>query len=422
MPTLKSGKTVALVEWNWMGHHPTYFRKLLIGFHSCGARVLAMCPESAIPEMKDWLESQPNGNELTAAVDFIPVRLFGERGGRVPKFIRKREQGWRTFGQISSRIKQWENHTGHKVSLVFFSTIYDSNFENFRYASRLFRHPWSGIYLHARAFRLPGSPLPYQTRLPCPDKIFTLPSMSSVCVIDEGAVAPMTELSGGQPVFEFPDVTECAVEAPLEGTTLSGKLKHFANGRKIVVCMGHLQKTKGLLELCRAARDPQLQHVCFFFGGEVIWTGMTRQEVQIVLTTWEQSPNVLTHLARLSDATMNAIMVTADVVFAAYTNFPNSSNIMTKAARFERPIIVSDGFLMAERVRLYRTGKIVPEGDVPAIVAAIRDLTAETPKPNPGFHDFYQRHSDETLLNVLSQVLQVNEELSPKPSNRSQSC
>jgi hypothetical protein len=407
--TMNERPTVALVDWHWTGHHPTYFRKLLLGFHACGARVLAMCPASAIPEMTDWLQSQPNAHDLAAAVEFIPARLFGERM-RLPQFLRARDQGRRIFGGISSNLKQWERRTGNQVSLVFFATIYDFNFENFHYAGKVFSYPWSGIYLHARSFRLPGTPMPYVNRMPCPEKIFTVASMSSVCVIDEGAVTPMEKLSGGKPVFEFPDITDCTIEEPLTGATLAGKLKRFANGRPIVACLGHLQKTKGIYELCLAARDPRLHDVCFFFGGEVNWAEISREEITTIRTTWEQAPNVMTYLASISDATMNAAMVTSDVVFAAYTNFPNSSNVMTKAARFNRPIIVSDGFLMAERVRLHGTGRIVPEGDVPAIVAAILELAAVKPQPVSGYEAFYEKHSEETLLQVLEKVLRTNQQ------------
>jgi hypothetical protein len=46
-------KTVALIDWNWLGHHPMYFRMLLKGFRDCGARILAICIEKAIEETRE---------------------------------------------------------------------------------------------------------------------------------------------------------------------------------------------------------------------------------------------------------------------------------------------------------------------------------------------------------------------------------
>lgn len=398
-------KTVALADWNWMGHHPMYFRMLLKGFRDCGARILAICTEKAIEETKEWLAREPNSEGLLDGVDFLPIRYFCERQ-RLPHAIRGWEQGRRTFGSLSAGIKQWENKTKNSVDLVFFATIYDHQFENFRHARSVFHYPWSGIYLHARAFRLPGTRTPGWGTFPCPEKIFPLNDMSSICMLDEGVIRPMQELCGDKPVFEFPDITDCSVETTKGTCTLANKIKDFAAGRKIVVCLGHLIKTKGIYELCLAAKDPQLDNVCFFFGGEVVWTDMNAAEIHTIQSTWEQCPNVLTHLTRISsDAVMNEVILTADAVFAAYSNFPNSSNIMTKSAQFETPIIVSDGFLMAERVRKHHTGTIVPEGNIAAITHAIRSLLDQPANRQNGYRDYSQNHSEEKMIRVLARVL-----------------
>jgi hypothetical protein len=331
-------------------------------------------------------------------------RYFHPRS-RLPLFLRKHDQALRVFGGLEKSLRRWEKEHGALIDLVFFSTIYDFEFENLDCAKPWFSRPWSGIYLHARAFRMPGSPMPYFNRLPCPEKIFTHPSMSSVCLIDEGAVEPMQALTKGKPTFEFPDITGTEIEQPMDGDTLAGKLQRFAHGRKTVVCLGHLQKTKGLLELCHVACAPKSENICFFFGGEVSWSDFTQDEIRFIQTTWEQCPNVLTHLARLSDATMNALIRTSDVVFAAYTNFPNSSNIMTKAAMLERPLVVSDGYLMAERVKKYKLGACVPEGSVPDLIKQIRHLCDHGGDPNANYQGYYAKHSPAALQAALTKVI-----------------
>ncbi len=57
--------------------------------------------------------------------------------------------------------------------------------------------------------------------------------------------------------------------------------------------------------------------------------------------------------------------------------------MLTKAAVFKKPVVVSDGFLMAERVRVYRMGENVPEGDVSAFhseLLLIRCRKADAPR------------------------------------------
>lgn len=391
-------KTVALVDWNWKGHHPIWFLKLIEGFVAAGTRVAAFCPPEAMEEVK----------RATMGLEHVTVgsSLYAQPRRRLPGFLRARDHARRVFGTLEKSLQQWENNNGTRIDLVFFSTIYDFEFENFNVAKPWFSRPWSGIYLHARSFRMPGTAMPYVNRLPCPEKIFTQTSMSSVCLIDEGAVEPMQALTKGKPAFEFPDITGTEIELPLDGNNLAGKLRSFAKGRKIVVCLGHLQKTKGLVELCQVARDSRAADICFFFGGEVNWNDMTSEEIHLIKSTWEQSPNVLTYLVRLlNDATINSLIQTADVVFAAYTNFPNSSNMMTKAAFLERPLVVSDGYLMAERVRKYRLGAIVPEGSTEDIMRQILHLCEHGGDPEADYRGYYANHSPEALRSVLQKVV-----------------
>lgn len=388
--------TIALVDWNWMGHHPTYFKSLLAGFLEAGCRVAAFCPKEGHAEISRITED----NEFAS----VSICRYVHPKKRLPRVIRSRENAWRIFGVLEKSLRAWEARHGHKIDLVFFSTIHDFQFDNFHLAKRWFKRPWSGIYLHARAFRMPGSPMPYFNQLPCPEKIFHHPSLSSVCLIDEGAVEFMKALTNGKPAFEFPDMTGTDIEPPSENT-ITGKLLHFANGRKIVVSLGYLQKSKGLIELCQAAQDPRCADVCFFFAGEVNWGDFSTDEAAGVRSTWEKQPNVLTHLTRISDATMNALVQASDIVFAAYTDFPNSSNMMSKAALVHRPLIVSDGYLMAERVRKYRLGTIVPEGSVPDIVAQIRHLCEHGGQPDADYNGYFANHSTEALNAALAKVI-----------------
>jgi glycosyltransferase involved in cell wall biosynthesis len=77
------------------------------------------------------------------------------------------------------------------------------------------------------------------------------------------------------------------------------------------------------------------------------------------------------------DAAFNGILQASDVVFAGYHDFPHSSNIMGKAAEFRKPIIVSDGYLMAERVRRYGSGEVVPQKNPAALTAALHRILAD---------------------------------------------
>jgi hypothetical protein len=107
---------------------------------------------------------------------------------------------------------------------------------------------------------------------------------------------------------------------------------------------------------------------------------------------------------------MNSVMSACDIVHAAYLDFPHSSNIMTKAALVGRPLIVSEGYLMAERVRRFRMGEVVPQGDAGALAGAItritRDPGAWMAANRPLWADYLREHSFERLQDVFGGLLE----------------
>jgi hypothetical protein len=258
---------------------------------------------------------------------------------------------------------------------------------------------------------MPGAPIPYVGGLPCPEKIFTLPSLHSAAVLDEGAVKPMQALAPGRRVVAFPDFADVRLPPPDDPAWgLARKIRDFGRGRPVVSLVGHLQRTKGLMEFTRMAQDESLRGLFFFLGGEVNWMDVSADTREMLLRAWEQSPNVFAHLQHLDDErALNAVISASDVIFAAYTNFPNSSNILTKAAFFERPVVVSDGYLMAERTRAYRLGEVVAEGDLGAIRASLLRLSGVDPasaKPPPGrWQEYRAAHSYERLAEAFAELL-----------------
>jgi hypothetical protein len=374
-------RRVALIDWWWSGHHPTYFTHFAAALAEAGAEVVPFCPDPAhFTENLAALRLPPSvGCRILAVQRTLPPTWSGRR---LPGWLRGKANATSVFSRLAGQLRAWERANSRKIDLVFFACIYDGTFEEFRFAERFFGFPWSGLYLHARSFRMPGSAIPSTGRLPCPERIFSSPNMRSVGVLDEGAVGPLGFIAGGKPVLVFPDITDRRCPPPGGASWgLSQKMLKMAAGRPVVCLVGHLMWTKGVEEFTSLALRPDMKDVFFFLGGAISWAEITPSQKAWMQQAWEQAPNIYAHLERLSEQTLNTLLCSSDVVFAAYRSFPNSSNILVKAAIFEKPVVVSDGFLMAERVRAYRMGEVVPEGDVPALAAAIKRVLA------PGYRD-----------------------------------
>ena len=106
----------------------------------------------------------------------------------------------------------------------------------------------------------------------------------------------------------------------------------------------------------------------------------------------------------------NAVVQICDVLYAAYENFQTSSNLLTKAALFEKPIIASDDYCIGERVRNYQLGYTVKESDVMGCVLILQRLHQESSRGclsiKPDFEGYRQKHSLAQLRTALQTSLQ----------------
>ena len=390
-----------------MGHHPTYFTEFAAAMARADAEVVPLCanPEDFNNRISEVAEDHALRSRISMA-----EHVNGPRPSKFrPARWRKQVEAFIFFRGLSKRLRAWERRNNRKIDLVFFACIYDWQFEKFHNVASTFPFRCSGLYLHARSFRMPGSPLPYFGIMPCPEKIFGSPQMHSVGILDEGIRDPVSEVIGGKPVFVFPDITDGNLPSGDFPEGFGGKLKALAAGRPIVSLTGHLQWTKGIDVFTQAASHPALRDIFFFLGGEVMWRDISPELRKALESAWEGLPNLYAHLKHLPEKTMNSVVVASDVMVATYRQFPNSSNALTKAALFERPIVVSEGYLMAERVRKYGLGEVVPEGDVEALVAAIQKMV----KPEYYNHlrsqarweDYRQAHSVDRLNKVFRELV-----------------
>ena len=98
-------------------------------------------------------------------------------------------------------------------------------------------------------------------------------------------------------------------------------------------------------------------------------------EQALALLKQRQPANLYIHADYLPDETVfNSIIAASDVIFAVYRDFYRSSNMLSKAAYFEKPILVADRCLMGERVTNYEIGLAVPADHSESIQAGLASL------------------------------------------------
>ncbi|MEI7911048.1 MAG: hypothetical protein WCK77_15540 [Verrucomicrobiota bacterium] len=403
--------SVAVIEWNWVGHHPTYFSHMVLAFEEQGCNVLAICtePEQAHKSIEELRQHYNLGPRAKGVSEFRQLILPTQRLTRILRgSIGAIDLTIRRFRAIEAIAKRWQHESGKTLDLIFYACIYDWDFQWFRYAKPFLSFPWSGLYLHAWSFRMPGRPHPKTKRLPCPEQIFSGPLCRGVTILDE-AVTIRFAAATSKPVSVMPDMIDCRLPQVAQWP-LAQRLKQWAKGRPIVGLFGYLQPSKGMVPLLLASQDPRLSHVCFAFGGEIEWPLFSSEERRTICDTLSNGQNTWNHLMQIRDGEpMNSLLSSSDILCASYLDFPHSSNIMTKAALLQKPLIVSDGYLMAERVRNFRMGEVIQQGDGEALVAAILKLTDDSAtwiaKTQPRWTDYLHEHSYERLIQTVREIL-----------------
>jgi glycosyltransferase involved in cell wall biosynthesis len=408
--TMSPQPVVALVEWNWSGHHPTYFAHFVLSLEELGYRVLAICSrqDEARYELEHLRGSRANSLPAFRQSVFLQVPRTCRSFFPLLR-LRRLHQSIFHFIKIDRLVRDWERSSRTAVQLLFYACIYDWDFLDFRFARPFLRIPWSGLYLHARSLRMPGSIVPVLKRPAEPERIFSGRNFKSVAILDEGITRQVAQLVK-RPVVVFPDLTDQRLTATEAETGLATKLRAFAGNHRVVGLFGHLHQTKGITIFAKMVSSHRWDDIRFAVAGEITWTDFSeeaRAEIEAMLT---DNPSVWSHLVRIPDGPrFNGLLGACDILFAAYLNFPHSSNILTKAALLRKPVIVSDGYLMAERVRSFRLGVIIPEGDAKAAAAAIRKLSADplgwVAQNSPDWTGYLKQHSFETLKIAFSEVL-----------------
>jgi glycosyltransferase involved in cell wall biosynthesis len=405
-------QAVGLVDWNWAGHHPTYFSYFQLALEELGLDVLAVCPNP--------IEAEATANETRQAAGangsdrgrttFATLRAASRRfHGLRPARIGAIDWTIRHFRGIEQQAQECAAKVGRKADAIFYACMYDRDFQWVHTVQPFLHVPWVGLYLHATSYRTPVRLPPGTNRLPQPERMFGGRLCKAVGILDEGIVKQVSD-SIGKPVVVFPDLTDERQPASPAAVLLASRLKHFADGRPIVGLVGYLQPSKGLLPLLLASQDPRLSKVCFAFAGEVPWPLFSSQECRTISDVLSNRPNTWNHLMRIPDEEqLNSLLAACDILYAAYIDFPHSSGIVTKAALLKRPIIVSDGYLMAERVRHFKLGEVVPQSNVDALVAAILKITRNPStwiaENQPQWPDFMREHSFERLKDSFRELL-----------------
>ncbi|WP_019503771.1 glycosyltransferase [Pleurocapsa sp. PCC 7319] len=399
-------KTIALIEDNWGGHRPTYlkiFTKTLLEF---GHQVIVFCPEPK--ELSEWIIQ----NSCLHPERLYSFKFQKPEPSSFPvlqiRLILNAVNCWRN---VKKSIQYVSLKIGNSPDLVFFPWLdsYLAPYLTHHLIDTIFPYQWSGLYFHPRHLRLRQKfwsicrgPLREHAMLKsahCP----------AIAVLDEGISEKLQSKIGGKSVITFPDFTDTS--PPDFNFPIIQQIKEQAQGKKIIGLLGSQSKRKGLLTLLEVAQQMAQEEYFFVFAGRLAEQTFTVQELTNIQNFVNSGQsNCFFYFESIPDGTaFNTLVNICDILFAAYEKFPHSSNMLTKAAISEKPIIVSKKFCMAERIEKFKLGLSINEGDVDQCIEAIEDLCYQEEMNNrnlqPHFEDYRSLHSTAQLKSAFQKIL-----------------
>lgn len=391
--------TIALVDGFDSGHHLTYVRLFTRSLLAQGHRVMALLPDPAA--LETWV-----AEELGSHRDQLALHPF--RHARAPSPFWRLRTLWSPLAawhHAARSVAAVERSSGWRADLVFFCWLDDyivgvSPLCRFALPT-LFRRPWSGLFFHPWHLRAPAAEdvTPYAVST----GILRARNCRRVAVLDEG-VTDQLQRRIDKPVICFPDLTD--ERLPEQESERVRQLRAAVRGRKVIGLFGELSRRKGVAPFLKAAALARDRDWVFLLAGalgEAQLRSYFPDEREFVESALQgDGRNVIVLRERIEDEReFNAVIAQCDVLFAAYETFGHSSNMVAKAAAFQKPMLVSPGYCMAERVARFRLGLAVDPHDTAAVVDELATLLdAEALARRVGASDFdgYQREHSLTAL------------------------
>ncbi len=285
-----------------------------------------------------------------------------------PRFLR--------VDEFYDRLRYLRKQCKWKVALMFnmYMDMYPIRSEDWDVFLKSNDLPWSGIRFVPTAGAEEG--------------YYQLPSLAGMCFLDQRICDDYQRLLPLKSFEYLPDITDNTL--PAQPTELLSEIMRKAGMRKIVFLGGTLGGSKNLecwYQLI-ARMDPTQWY--FVQIGELFEDTLTDKDLCELNKIKACCPeNLFIKQMYLPDeAQFNEIINCSDVIFAVYRNFSISSNMLGKAAAFNKPILVAHGRLMGERVLQYGIGKTVAENDVLGMEMALSDLVHTHPLRHDNFEAY----------------------------------
>lgn len=370
---------IAVIDCSVSGHRETYYKAYTRTWAKLGNEVLLIAPQES-----DTGDVATFSKIMTRSLLPLPVGKPIKKKLVVLKNALIRLQN---LAVIRQQLKEFH------PDLVYFPCLDDilPTLAPLFIFDWLLPYSWSGLLVQSA---LPS----YKPWMPDVRPFLRSRHCLGIGVLNEYSIDALKPFQPSiQRLPDFADLSD-----PSNEYIINKALEEDVRGRKVIALLGSIATRKGISLLLSVIPFLPEEEYFFLIAGK---SSLGRTQ-NIQLYEFEETrTNCLFDIERIPDeSSFNGLVAASDVIFAVYRNFTGSSNLLTKAAAFGKPVIVSQGGCMGKRVAEYGMGAVIPENDADACRQAIIDLCRQG-APNPqSFAKYAAEHSLSKLKDGLAAI------------------
>jgi len=199
-------------------------------------------------------------------------------------------------------------------------------------------------------------------------------------------------------VIRFPDFSD--ESKPNLKHRLIKDILDKSKGRKVISLLGSISLRKGYKTFINTIEYLPKHEYFFVIAGK-----SERSDRLYIQGALSKYGNVYFYSNSIpSEAEFNALVYISDIIYAAYINFRESSNMLAKASMFKKPIIVSKGYYMEKIVDRYNIGISIDQESPIECSLAIEELKANSCAEN-GFDSYFRDNKVKKLNECFERCL-----------------
>ena len=228
-------------------------------------------------------------------------------------------------------------------------------------------------------------------------------SCGKIALLDERYLASLGHQTGKRIVC-LPDITSIEVSDP--SPELVGRISRLKQGSVVVGLLGELSRRKGLHLLLDVLQYQDTDGLFFVIAGACDPGSLSVSQRAFLEKGINERKNVIFSPGSIpSESDFNAIVNCCDLLYCVYQDHLHSSNVISKAAAFRKPVLVTSGELMAKRVEDYQMGAVLTERTSEACIKALRRMGSPEYLKNIQVTAQFTRYMKDQSVEKLNQVV-----------------